>query len=310
MYLKSIIFFLAILSAVLFQGCRKEADVVVQESDPEAYLPADNLRVLTGRAGIIFKGVVSEIRYETDRETNLPYTYVTFRQIETVKDLTGKFGKDTKEKITVRNFGGLREDGRVFAMSHLPEIMLGAVYVVFYSAGDWDTTPVVGGENGVFQVLKSSTLGHEMLIDHSGSVLVGLSGDSIKTIPLSPQSGAILSSDEKRVSIKQNKQSSDFKVKENSIYSEDNVKKLMEEESDTTVKDPDNESAGKTDRDSLRIKELTTLPLKPISLEDFWKAVRESDTKYRKDFTRYYSNVNFEGRRVKKDKEPITPKRK
>lgn len=309
MYFKSIVFFQIILSAILFQGCRKEGDGLAQVPDPDAYIPANNLRLLTGRAGIIFKGVVSEIRYETDPDSNLPYTYVTFRQIETVKDLTGKFGKDSREKITVTNFGGLREDGRVFEMSHLPELMLGAVYVVFYTAGDWDTTPVVGGENGVFQVLKSSTLGHEMLIDHSGAVVVGLSGDSIKTIAINPQSGALREVEEKGVDVRQYKQPTDFKLKDNSIYSEDNVKKLMETESDTLKNDFGNEPVGKMDRDSLRIKELTTLPVKPMSLETFWNAVRESDAKYRKDFSRSYSTVNFEGLRVKKDKAPVTPKR-
>ncbi|MBA4053277.1 MAG: hypothetical protein C0490_01055, partial [Marivirga sp.] len=72
--------------------------------------------------------------------------------------------------------------------------------------------------------------------------------------------------------------------------------------------DSGKEPAGKVDRDSLRIKELTSLPFKPMSLEEFWKAVRESDEKYRKDFTKSYSTVNFEGRRVKKERAPLAPK--
>lgn len=147
---------------------------------PEARLPVDHLRLLTGRAALIFKGVVSGVEYETNAETGLPFTYITFRQIDPIKDRSGEFTSGKKKKLRIRLFGGLKENGTMTIVSHIPDFMLGRVYLIFYTGGEWDVSPIVGGELGVFQILKSRTLGYEMVLDYYGNVVVGVEGESLR----------------------------------------------------------------------------------------------------------------------------------
>jgi len=289
-------------------SCSQTGDTIGgTELHKEAYLPADNLRLLTGRAGIIFKGVVSAIEFETDDNTGMPYTYVTFRQIEAIKDLTGKFKDGGNEKIRIRNFGGLREDGKQIEMSHIPNLLMGGVYVVFYSAGDWDVTPVVGGEKGVFRVLKSRTLGHEILLDYLGRAVVSISDDTIKTLPLiAPQEEMVTQpieeTDGKSVA-KQNEREGQLKIDKNSIYTEENVKRMIEGEDELDKMEKEEGVIAK--RDSSRAKMLTDLATPPMSFEAFSKAVLEVDRKYKNDFLKFYSKVDFEGKPVQKERSPI-----
>ncbi len=278
----------------------------------EANVPAgNNLRLLAGRAGIVFKGVVSKIEYETDIKTNQPYTYVTFRQIEAIKDMTGKFKGSLDDRIKVRNFGGLREDGTMVTTSMTPEFILGGVYLVFYTAGDWDITPIVDGKNGIFQVLKSKTLGHDMLINASGQVLVSVDNDSIKSASLdytlSEQISPLLSNQNARITNIQNKESSTLVIRPNNIYSEENVKNLIENEEQPSLKLERPESINRQN-DSLKVQYLRSLSPQPLSVELFSKSIVETDKKHQGDFGKFYSKVNFDGKLVQREKTPVAPK--
>jgi hypothetical protein len=291
-------------------GCQRAREVPQTPVHPEAHLPADNLRLLTGRAGIIFKGVVSEIKYETDTKNNLPYTYITFRQVETFKDITGKFKKENNEEIVIRNFGGLREDGKVFEMSHLPEFLLGAVYLVFYTAGEWDATPVVGGDKGAFRILKSRTLGYDFLLDQADQVIIGIDRDSIRTAPVGEEGGSAIEGPRKEADDRQSKDAAQFKLNERSLYSEENVTKLFESEDTLATTENEREDTTRQPRDSARIRQLMALPSKPMSFKEFTDIILETDRKYQKDFVDAYSNVDFEGKFIQKEKTPLAPKRK
>ena len=47
--------------------------------------PPKDVESLVGQSALIFKGVVSGIAYETETESGLPFTYVTFRQLEPIQ---------------------------------------------------------------------------------------------------------------------------------------------------------------------------------------------------------------------------------
>jgi hypothetical protein len=274
---------------------------------PEASRIAQDLRLLTGRAALIFKGVVSGIEYRTDRRFGLPYTYVTFRQVQPIKDLSGKFGPSKRSRLRVRLFGGLREDGTMTVMTRIPQFSLGAVYLVFYTGGDWDTSPVVGGERGVFQIVKSRTLGHEMLLDYHDNVVVGIEGLKIHTLPLAGWSrthGAV-SAPRQQDSVA-TEQTDKVKVGAESIYSEENVKRMME--GGEAAKPEREDVAG--DRGESRARILRALPTAPMSLKLFEERIRAIDKSYAHEFREFYSEVRLDGSPVQRERKPVGLKQK
>jgi hypothetical protein len=142
-----------------------------------------DLRSRSERSALVFRGVVSGLEYETDADSGLPFTYATFRQVEPILDRTDGFRPGTDGKLRIRVFGGLREDGRMTVRTDLPRFELGGAYLIFYTAGEWDFSPVVDGERGVLRIRRTA-LGQEMLIDHTGSVVVGMEADALHTRPL------------------------------------------------------------------------------------------------------------------------------
>lgn len=291
---------LVVLVAALNSSCapeRKGGEVGVH---PEARLPADNLRLLVGRAALIFKGVVSGIQYETDARTGLPFTYVTFRQVEPIKDLSGEFGTKKRKTIRLRLFGGLKENGTMTLMSHVPSFKLGAVYVVFYTGGAWDVSPVVGGERGVFQVIRSRTLGYEMVFDHFGNVVVGIADQDLQALPLGPRESTEgpreLGQQQEAIGATQTDQ---VKIDRNSIYSEEGVKRMLEGQ------EPGKAELEKSDVTAVRSQMLKDLSSPPMSLEAFTKSVLELDRRHAGEFHEFYSRLDFQGSPVEKDRNPL-----
>jgi len=295
--------FFAAIAATLIAGCtpkqKEGGDAADTAPHPEANAPADNLRLLVGRAALIYKGVVSGIEYETDAKSGLPYTYVTFRQVEPIKDLSGEFGADKRKTLRVRLFGGLKENGTMTLMSHVPSFKLGAVYVVFYTGGKWDVSPVVGGELGVFQVVRSRSLGYEMVFDYFGNVVVGIADQGLQSLPLGPTEG---SEGPREVARPQESiaatQTDKVKIDPKSIYSEESAQRMQEGE------EPSKLEAEKADVPTMRAQMLKDLSSPPMSLDAFTKGVQEIDRKYAGDFHKFYSRLELEGRPVEKERKP------
>ena len=292
----------AILCASLMAGCAREAGGSAAEPDkphPEAGAPANDPRLLVGRSALIFKGVVSGIEYQTDAKSGLPYTYVTFRQIEPITDRSGEFGASKRQTMRLRLFGGLKENGTMTVMSHVPAFQLGAVYIVFHTAGEWDVSPVVGGERGVFQVIRSRTLGYEMVFDYFGDVVVGLSDQGIQTLPLDSHAlGDRPRMPEPRSESSDARQTDQVKIERQSIYSEENVKRMMDGQ------EPAPPELEKGDLPGVRARMLKELASQPLSLEAFRNGLLEIDRRHAKDFHASYSRLVFEGRPVARERRP------
>ena len=118
-------------------------------------------------------------------------------------------------------------------MTHIPSFTLGAVYMVFYTGGEWDVSPIVGGELGVFQVLKSRTLGYEMVLDYYGNVVVGIADESLKTLPFTPGSST---HEKSEIAIHEDmpsaKQTDQVEIDRDSIYTEEYVKRMLASQED------------------------------------------------------------------------------
>lgn len=296
--------------ATLISSCAETPKYKDVGLHPEARLPVDNLRLLTGRAALIFKGVVSGVEYETDTKTGLPFTYFSFRQIEPIKDLSGEFSSGKRKNLRIRLFGGLKEDGTMTLMTHIPSFTLGAVYVVFYTGGEWDISPIVGGERGVFQIVKSRTLGYDMVLDYYGSVIVGIADKSLKTLPLGPgQNSREMSEVRSQENTVAAKQTDQVEVDRNSIYTEENVKRMMAGQEDVEI-EVKKEDANIVRQDSIKSQILKDLSSPPMSLEAFTRSVLDIDKMYASEFHKYYSEVRLEGNLVKRERKPLILKQK
>jgi len=280
---------------------------------------------LVGKSSFIFKGVVSGLEYETDVETGVPYTYVTFRQIEPIKDVSGEFASGELDKLRMRLFGGLNEDGTETIMTGIPSFMLGAVYVVFYTSGEWDVSPVVNGENGVFQVIRSRTLGYEMLLDYHGNVVTGIDELGVQTIPLSLSSTHNHKHKIAETGVGQNvrgvqtagqavQHDSQFKIAPNSIYSEEAVAKLIPSEQERQFKFEDiaasetsQVNAATIPQEFIRTKMLKELSTQPMSFEAFTQNILSLD-KASVGQSRSLSTLRLEGNSVNKVRNAATAK--
>ncbi len=264
----------------------------------------DNTRALVGRSALIFKGVVSGIEYETDPETGLPFTYVTFRQVEPIKEPRNQFTSGQRDKLRIRLFGGLQEDGTMTLMTHIPSFMLGAVYVVFYTGGEWDVSPIVGGESGVFQVVRSRTLGYEMVLDYDGNVVVGIDAQGLKTLPLDDQNSQAMvevGAQEDRISTEQTDQ---VEVDRNlTIYTEENVERLMAGEEAAAIEFA-REDVTSVRQEALRAQMLRELSSPPISLDAFIRRIRQIDRRSAGNFQNY-SELYLEGSPVERERTPV-----
>lgn len=298
----------ALLATILISSCMyvsKANNVSVQS---EARLPVDNMRLLVGRSALIFKGVVSGVEYETDSNTGLPFTYVTFRQIEPIKASSGEFTSGKRNKLRIRLFGGLQEDGTITLMTHIPSFTLGAVYVVFYTGGEWDVSPIVGGERGVFQVVRSRTLGYEMVLDYDGNVVVGIDDQSLKTLPLDGQNSKEMMDVETQEDKIAAKQTDQVEVDRDSIYTEENVERMMADEEEAKI-EFEKEDETNVQQDPTRSQILRELSSPPISLEAFIQRVLEIDERDAGKFQNY-SELRLEGNPVERERNPVELKQK
>jgi len=252
----------------------------------------NDLKTLTGKAGLVFTGVVSGIAYETNRETGHVYTIVTFRQVRAIKDVTGTFKEGSDQKLTIRQYGGLREDGKFFQKIGTPDFQLGNMYLVFFTGGPWALSPVVSWDRGYFRIVHSRTLGDSILLDHNGNVVVDIRGP-IESYPLKldqPLPGKRGLRPGREAGARQNREIQSARRKPGQdIYTEEGVQRLLEDEAGPKTQREDAQP-----RPSLRMKALQSLPKPPVTLTSFIQAVQEADKAYSSTFSEQYRRVYFE----------------
>jgi hypothetical protein len=255
---------------------------------------AMDLKTLTGRAGLIFTGVVAGIGYSTDRKTGHVYTVVTFRQIKPIKNLTDRFKRDPEETLVFRQYGGLREDGRFFLKIGLPEFELGNMYLVFFTGGPWRISPIVGWEQGYFRIVRSRTVGDAILLDHLGRVVVDIS-ETIQSLPIEiepePANQKHLRPTKKEAAgARQDTvlRKSEPLPDKRDIYTEEGIERLLKEEAQ---QQPVKEADLVPHRE---IGALKSFPKPPVTLNSFIKAVEEIDKAHSHEFPDKYRKVNFD----------------
>lgn len=143
---------------------------------------------LVREADTIVVGTVTAI--ETDQEREVPFTLVTFADLEVVK------GTHSEDEFTVQVMGGPTPDGLRFHIAGVPAFHLGDRMVVFVVGNETQAVPFVGMWQGVYRVVRDADM--EIMADHAGQPLTTLPQRSQRGIvqdgepSLHPQRGPAL----------------------------------------------------------------------------------------------------------------------
>ena len=165
--------------AIVVPSCSVDREGPLSVAPPPDVAPtflALDLPTLAAATGLVVIGDVSAIEHRTDPDTRLPHTWVTLRQVEVVVDPTGS-APSGEDRMILRLFGGMREDGLLFRRIPMPEFELGGRYVVFIRAGSWSESPVAGTDVGLFRLFRTRTGEPWRVLDHAGRPIVGITPD-------------------------------------------------------------------------------------------------------------------------------------
>ncbi len=154
------------------------ATTVLEKSFPDLVHEADSIVV----------GTI--VAVETDQERDVPFTLVTFADLDVVK------GMHQEDEFTVQVMGGPAPDGLRFHIAGVPAFHLGDRMVVFVVGNETQAVPFVGMWQGVYRVVRDADM--EIMADHAGRPLTTLPQRSQRGIvqdgepSLQPQRGPAL----------------------------------------------------------------------------------------------------------------------
>ena len=152
---------------------------------------------LVQEAEIIAAGSVTAIAAEWDADREVPFTLVTFSNLDILKGAAAT-------PLTLRFLGGPTPDGSLLQIAGVPQFTIGERHVLFVAGNDHYAVPLVGIWQGVYRVVFDSTRGVDTIQTHAGQPLTtlppgppggqqALSDDSITSgLSASPQDGMSL----------------------------------------------------------------------------------------------------------------------
>ncbi len=151
---------------------------------------------LVQKAETIAVGTVSTIHAEWDAAREIPYTLVTFTDLDIRK------GNPHQSTLTLQFVGGPAPDGAILQIAGVPEFHLGDRVVIFAVGNYHRAVPLVGFWQGTYRVVFDAERDEDVLYTHAMQPLTalpdargGIVYDSA-TAPLdSPSSGTPLALD-------------------------------------------------------------------------------------------------------------------
>ena len=123
-------------------------------------------------AEVIAIGTVSAIRQTWDAELEMPFTAVTFSDLEILKGEVGS------EELTLRFLGGPAPDGLTLAVAGMPKFAVRDRAVVFSTGDGVQACPLVGWWQGLYRVLFDPGQDAFTVADHVGRDVVAFDGGS------------------------------------------------------------------------------------------------------------------------------------
>ena len=121
-------------------------------------------------AELIAVGTVSAIEETWDAEREIPFTLVTFADIEVLKG-TARGGE-----LTLRFLGGPAPNGLTLAISGMPRFSVKQQAVVFSNGNGVYACPLVGWWQGLYRVLFDDERNVLVVADHARRGVVALDG--------------------------------------------------------------------------------------------------------------------------------------
>lgn len=130
-------------------------------------VPVD-LATMADRAELIFIGNVTAVENVPVRDGSFAFTYVTFEVRNTFKGIA-RGGKTMTLRI-----GGGQSSTDVYEVSAAPAFEVGGKHLLFVEGNDRLIVPLVGWFQGKLDVLKDPVSGQQILVDHTGSAVDGI----------------------------------------------------------------------------------------------------------------------------------------
>ena len=122
------------------------------------------------RAELIAVGTVSAIEEIWDAERGLPFTDVTFSDVEILK------GTAPSGELTLRFLGGRLPNGLTLTISGMPRFAVKEQAVVFSSGNGVYACPLVGWWQGLYRVVFDFERNDRIVADHGGRRVVAFDG--------------------------------------------------------------------------------------------------------------------------------------
>ena len=136
-------------------------------------------------AEVIAVGTVSAIEETWDAEREMPFTYVTFSDVEVLK------GEAGGRELTLRFLGGPAPNGLTLAVAGMPRFAVGQQAVVFSIGNGVQACPLVGWWQGLYRVVRDAGRNVLTIADHAGRPVAGFDGVAGQRVTrLSPASPA------------------------------------------------------------------------------------------------------------------------
>jgi len=139
---------------------------------------AASLEDIAQTADLIFVGTVDSIACRPDEEKPMLFTEIEFRDIEVIH-ATKRSVQREGPTIRLTYAGGSLED-RALRFSDAPRFEEGHRYIVFVlDDGKRYLSPLVGGSQGIFEVIQDSDTSAEYLLTHDGRLISVVEPDGV-----------------------------------------------------------------------------------------------------------------------------------
>lgn len=129
---------------------------------------------LVALSEVVLVGTVAQTVSSWDESRTRIYTYVTLSDLEVIK------GEVSGPDYTLRVRGGVVGD-QAELIAGMPNLQTGNRYLLFIRGNFQDIFPVVGIQQGVFQIQRDAQSQREIVLDHQKKPVVGVTASELRT---------------------------------------------------------------------------------------------------------------------------------
>ena len=124
-------------------------------------------------AEIVAVGTVSAIEETWDAERRVPFTLVTFLDLEVLKGEAGT----GNGRLTLQFVGGLLPSGARLVIAGMPRFRVNEQFVVFSAGNRVRVCPLVGWSQGLYRVIQEVESDVPVVTDYAGNPVFSIEGE-------------------------------------------------------------------------------------------------------------------------------------